>query len=113
MESAVEELKRCAGLPFEIDLLPGKYKDPKNHFDPTVIEALLDGLENVEIDEFWRDWQVEDPELDSTPPAVEIALSNGEDQPVAGGRIQAAKGPCTAVTASRTRPSTPRTTSGR
>ncbi len=40
MDSALAELRRCAGLPFELDLVAGRDKEPRNHFDGRVVLAI-------------------------------------------------------------------------
>ena len=45
MESAIAELRRCAALPHRTDLLPGRDKDPRAHFDPRVVEAIEAAME--------------------------------------------------------------------
>jgi hypothetical protein len=40
MKRALAELRRCAGLPFDVAAVPGRDKEPRQHFDPRVVEAL-------------------------------------------------------------------------
>ena len=44
-EVAVEELKRCSGLPFDPALVPKQRTDSCGQFDPEVVQALLMALE--------------------------------------------------------------------
>ena len=40
-EIAANEMRRCSGLPFNPDRLPGRDHEPRNHFDPTVVTAMI------------------------------------------------------------------------
>lgn len=44
-EKAWAELRRCSMLPFDPALLPGRDQQPRNHYDPVVVEALLGALQ--------------------------------------------------------------------
>ena len=43
--SDIAELRRCAQLPHDTDILPGRDKEPRDHFDPRVVEAVQAALE--------------------------------------------------------------------
>ncbi len=44
MKRAIAELRRCAGLPCDMAALPGRDKEPRQHFDPRVVEAIEEAL---------------------------------------------------------------------
>jgi len=44
LESACQELRRCAGLSFDPRLVPGPARAACRHFDPAVVEAVIEGL---------------------------------------------------------------------
>lgn len=45
LAAALAELRRCAGLPFDEGLAPGRDHRPRRHFDPQVVQALIEALD--------------------------------------------------------------------
>jgi len=60
-ESAIEELRRCAGLAFDAQRLPGSARQGDQQFDPRVVAAMVEGL-------------LEDPVEITLPPEGEIGI---------------------------------------
>ncbi len=48
---AIEELKRCSGLPFDPSLVPQNKTEGCEQFDPKIVQALLDGLQANPVSE--------------------------------------------------------------
>ena len=45
LEAALAELRRCAGLPFVEEDLPGRDRQARQHYDPEVVQALITALD--------------------------------------------------------------------
>jgi len=45
LDEALTELRRCSMMPFDRTLVPGRDREARNHFDPRVVDAVLEALE--------------------------------------------------------------------
>ncbi len=56
IQVAIEEIRRCAGLSFDAELIQGGDRSPRHLFDPKIVECMVEGLESVVVFEEAQDF---------------------------------------------------------